>query len=125
MAYPICCIFIHQPKTCSAPDHSTGLLAPSLPSTAPKGACHTCGQPVSPNIIHERGEILRVSQTVAEAQLTRAQREATVARRSLELSRDKADLVGELRRLEREQREALGRKRESREELVARRDELR
>ncbi|CBJ48405.1 DNA double-strand break repair rad50 ATPase [Ectocarpus siliculosus] len=90
-----------------------------------KGACHTCGQPVSPNIIHERGEILRVSQTVAEAQLTRSQREATVARRSLELARDKADLVGELGRLEREQREALGRKRESGEELRARRDELR
>ncbi|CAM9864360.1 unnamed protein product, partial [Ectocarpus fasciculatus] len=90
-----------------------------------KGACHTCGQPVSPNIIHERGEILRVSQTVAEAQLARSQREATVARRSLELARDKADLVGELGRLEREQREALGRKRESGEELGARRDELR
>ncbi|CAB1108469.1 ABC [Ectocarpus sp. CCAP 1310/34] len=90
-----------------------------------KGACHTCGQPVSPNIIHERGEILRVSQTVAEAKLARSQREATVARRSLELARDKADLVGELRRLEREQREALGRKKESGEEARARRDELR
>ncbi|CAM9357928.1 unnamed protein product [Ectocarpus sp. 13 AM-2016] len=89
-----------------------------------KGACHTCGQPVSPNIIHERGEILRVSQTVTEAQLARSQREATVARRSLELARDKADLVGELRRLEKEQREALGRNRKSGKELRARRDEL-
>lgn len=77
------------------------------------------------NIIHERGEILRVSQTVAEAQVARFDREAKVANRSLELTRGKAELLSELAGYEREKGEALGRERESEGELIARRDELR
>ncbi|CAM9298178.1 unnamed protein product [Scytosiphon promiscuus] len=90
-----------------------------------EGACHTCGQPVSRNIIHERGEILRVSQTVAEAQLARFERDSKVAERSLELALGKSRLLAELGRLERLHREALVREREAGEELRARRDGLR
>lgn len=66
-----------------------------------------------------------MSQTVAEAQLARFEREAKVADRSLELTRGKAELLRELAGYERESSEALGRERESEEELRARRDELR
>eukprot|EP00903_Cladosiphon_okamuranus_P005576 g5550.t2 len=90
-----------------------------------EGTCHTCGQPVAGNIIHERGEILRVSETVAEAQLVRFEREAKVADRSLELTRGKVELLSELAGYERDKSEALGREREGEEELRARRDELR
>lgn len=77
------------------------------------------------NIIHERGEILRVSQTVAESQLVRFEREAKVADRSLELTRGKAELLSELAAYEREKSETLGRERGREEELRARRNELR
>lgn len=90
-----------------------------------QGTCHTCGQPVAGSIIHERGEILRVSQTVAEAQLDRFEREAKVSDRALELTRGKAELLSELAGYERDKSEALGRERESEQELRARRDELR
>lgn len=65
-----------------------------------------------------------MSQTVAEAQLSRFEREAKVAERSLELTRGKAELLSELAGYEREKSEALLREGESEGELRARRDEL-
>lgn len=65
-----------------------------------------------------------MSQTVAEAQAARFEREAKVAERSLELTRDKAELLSELAGYEREKSEALGRERGSEGELRARRGEL-
>ena len=75
--------------------------------------------------IRDRGEILRVSKTVAESKLQKFEREASVNDRNLELAQSRKELHEEMVRVAREQAEARRRAAESEEELRASRDKLR
>lgn len=77
------------------------------------------------SIIHERGEILQVSQTVAAAELTTAESEAAVSEHTLLRARARADLWGEMARALRDGMAARERVGECDAELQTRRAELR
>ena len=75
--------------------------------------------------IRERGEILRVSETVAKSELQRLEREASINERNLEVSKSREELHGKMVRAAREQAEARRWAAEIEGELDASRDELR